>query len=230
MPPPRASPWAAEPAPAAWRYGRSAARLGLAVRAVRGGAGRPRPAVRTSGGPARSARPGRPVRPGRSAAWRSAVLRPVGGPSAGAGGTGREPPPAAGGAVREAPLRVAPGRRRSSHRVHSARPPVSYEPRGLRPCGASVMKKDQMPSGRRVVLRIAAVLGATTAVGLFGSDRASAPGGTAAARPSPPAARPPRRRPGGPPLPQAALRRAGRWPRRPRPGRASRRPRTASSR
>ncbi len=91
-------------------------------------------------------------------------------------------------------------------------------PARLRPCGASVMKKDQMPSGRRVVLRIAAALGATTAVGLFGSDRASAPGGTAAARPSPPgrkASSPPSGRPaapaggpqaGGPVAPAAAAR------------------------
>ncbi|CAL9603576.1 polysaccharide deacetylase family protein [Streptomyces sp. enrichment culture] len=53
------------------------------------------------------------------------------------------------------------------------------------------MKKDQMPSGRRMVLRIAAALGATTTIGLFSLDRAVAPGTTNAAppaRPSPPRA------------------------------------------
>ncbi|MCH0539739.1 polysaccharide deacetylase family protein [Streptomyces sp. MUM 203J] len=46
------------------------------------------------------------------------------------------------------------------------------------------MKKDQMPSGRRMVLRIAAALGATTAVGLFSTDRTGPPGAAAPARPS----------------------------------------------
>ncbi|MCP9956377.1 polysaccharide deacetylase family protein [Streptomyces sudanensis] len=53
-----------------------------------------------------------------------------------------------------------------------------------------------MPSSRRVVLRIAAALGATAAVGLFGQDRAGVPG-TAAPPPRPP--RPPAPAPGGPP-------------------------------
>ncbi|MEU4256846.1 MULTISPECIES: polysaccharide deacetylase family protein [Streptomyces] len=56
------------------------------------------------------------------------------------------------------------------------------------------MKKDQMPTGRRMVLRIAAALGATTTVGLFGLGREGAPGtGTTAApaRPSPPGTSPP---------------------------------------
>ncbi|MEU0273925.1 polysaccharide deacetylase family protein [Streptomyces sp. NPDC006307] len=42
------------------------------------------------------------------------------------------------------------------------------------------MKNDQMPTGRRMVLRIAAALGATTTVGLFASDRFASPGRTAA--------------------------------------------------
>ncbi|MDT9684447.1 polysaccharide deacetylase family protein [Streptomyces sp. TRM76323] len=63
------------------------------------------------------------------------------------------------------------------------------------------MKKDQMPSGRRMVLRIAAALGATTTVGLFSLDRAGAPGTTAPpARLSPPRApRPPAPAPAGGP-------------------------------
>ncbi|MFF8382568.1 polysaccharide deacetylase family protein [Streptomyces kanasensis] len=49
------------------------------------------------------------------------------------------------------------------------------------------MKKDQMPSGRRMVLRIAAALGATTTVGLFTVDRAAPPGAPApTARPTSP--------------------------------------------
>ncbi|MFC8494250.1 polysaccharide deacetylase family protein [Streptomyces sp. NPDC057235] len=37
------------------------------------------------------------------------------------------------------------------------------------------MKKDQMPSGRRTVLRLAAALGATATVGVFAADRLAAP-------------------------------------------------------
>ncbi|MEU7282181.1 polysaccharide deacetylase family protein [Streptomyces sp. NPDC045431] len=43
------------------------------------------------------------------------------------------------------------------------------------------MKNDQMPTGRRMVLRIAAALGATTTVGLFASDRFASPGRTTSA-------------------------------------------------
>ncbi|CAL9594496.1 hypothetical protein SUDANB37_05331 [Streptomyces sp. enrichment culture] len=49
------------------------------------------------------------------------------------------------------------------------------------------MKKDQMPSARRMVLRIAAALGATTTVGLFSLGRAGAPGTTTTAPPARPA-------------------------------------------
>ncbi|GGQ06908.1 polysaccharide deacetylase family protein [Streptomyces roseolilacinus] len=55
-----------------------------------------------------------------------------------------------------------------------------------------------MPSGRRMVLRIAAALGATTAVGLFGPDRAGGPGTTAHPSPSR-APRPPAPGPAGGP-------------------------------
>ncbi|MFE5549742.1 polysaccharide deacetylase family protein [Streptomyces sp. NPDC056534] len=51
------------------------------------------------------------------------------------------------------------------------------------------MKKDQMPTGRRAVLRLAAALGATATVGFLAADRFAAPeraGGTAAP-PAPPA-------------------------------------------
>ncbi|MFF9909509.1 polysaccharide deacetylase family protein [Streptomyces sp. NPDC013457] len=53
------------------------------------------------------------------------------------------------------------------------------------------MKKDEKPSGRRTILRIAAALGATATVGVLSSDRLTAPPGTApeasgpAGRPAP---------------------------------------------
>ncbi|MFG3497583.1 polysaccharide deacetylase family protein [Streptomyces sp. NPDC047928] len=54
------------------------------------------------------------------------------------------------------------------------------------------MKKDQMASGRRAVLRIAAALGATTTVGLFAVDRSAGPGEAGATAPVPtPSAVPP---------------------------------------
>ncbi|MFF9868954.1 polysaccharide deacetylase family protein [Streptomyces sp. NPDC013953] len=51
------------------------------------------------------------------------------------------------------------------------------------------MKNDELPPGRRMVLRIAAVLGATTTVGLFANDRftperAGTPSGPSTARPA----------------------------------------------
>ncbi|MEU9984348.1 polysaccharide deacetylase family protein [Streptomyces sp. NPDC050856] len=60
------------------------------------------------------------------------------------------------------------------------------------------MKKDQMLTGRRMLLRIATALGATTTVGLFASDRLSGP------RPAPPG--PPRPAPRGAAGPQASSR------------------------
>ncbi|MFI6106262.1 polysaccharide deacetylase family protein [Streptomyces sp. NPDC051310] len=53
------------------------------------------------------------------------------------------------------------------------------------------MKNDELPTGRRMVLRIAAVLGATTTVGLFASDRFApdrtpTPSGPTTARPARP--------------------------------------------
>ncbi|MCP9963227.1 polysaccharide deacetylase family protein [Streptomyces somaliensis] len=63
------------------------------------------------------------------------------------------------------------------------------------------MKNDQMPSGRRMVLRIAAALGATTAVGLFGLERTGGPGTAPPARPSPPPVRPSPPRLPAPPAP-----------------------------
>ncbi|MFE5615589.1 polysaccharide deacetylase family protein [Streptomyces sp. NPDC056470] len=53
------------------------------------------------------------------------------------------------------------------------------------------MKKDEKPSGRRTILRIAAALGATATVGVLSADRLTAPPGTApeasgpAGRPAP---------------------------------------------
>ncbi|WP_262386807.1 polysaccharide deacetylase family protein [Streptomyces sp. TRM49041] len=66
------------------------------------------------------------------------------------------------------------------------------------------MKKDQMPSGRRMVLRIAAALGATTTVGLFSVDRPGTSGGTTAAPAHPtPSLPPPTGKPPGAPGPAA---------------------------
>ncbi|WP_412080263.1 polysaccharide deacetylase family protein [Streptomyces sp. SJL17-1] len=45
------------------------------------------------------------------------------------------------------------------------------------------MKKDQMPNGRRAVLRLAAALGATATVGVIVSERAETPGRTRTAGP-----------------------------------------------
>jgi peptidoglycan/xylan/chitin deacetylase (PgdA/CDA1 family) len=50
------------------------------------------------------------------------------------------------------------------------------------------MKKDQMPTGRRTVLRIAAALGATATVGVLTADRFGAPPGTPPG--TPPSGRP----------------------------------------
>ncbi|MGI5358679.1 polysaccharide deacetylase family protein [Streptomyces sp. CA-252508] len=49
------------------------------------------------------------------------------------------------------------------------------------------MKTDQMPTGRRMVLRIAAALGATTTFGLFALERTGSPPGGPAAPSHPPA-------------------------------------------
>ncbi|WP_406864470.1 polysaccharide deacetylase family protein [Streptomyces sp. HUAS MG47] len=57
------------------------------------------------------------------------------------------------------------------------------------------MKKDQMPTGRRSVLRILAALGATATVGVFAADRLGAPERSAPAAGSPPSPAP---GPGGP--------------------------------
>ncbi|MFF8293339.1 polysaccharide deacetylase family protein [Streptomyces sp. NPDC016309] len=51
------------------------------------------------------------------------------------------------------------------------------------------MKNDQLPTGRRMVLRIAAALGATTTFGLFALERAGTP--PSAAPPAPPTVPPP---------------------------------------
>lgn len=53
------------------------------------------------------------------------------------------------------------------------------------------MKKDQMTTGRRSVLRIAAALGATATVGVFAADRFGAPEGSATATGTPPRSAPP---------------------------------------
>ncbi|MGW3559590.1 polysaccharide deacetylase family protein, partial [Streptomyces sp. NPDC000963] len=47
------------------------------------------------------------------------------------------------------------------------------------------MKKDQMPSGRRAVLRLAAALGATATVGVLAADRLAAPDRPSGAAPVP---------------------------------------------
>ncbi|WP_137991955.1 polysaccharide deacetylase family protein [Streptomyces vilmorinianum] len=52
------------------------------------------------------------------------------------------------------------------------------------------MKTDQMPNGRRAVLRLAAALGATATVGVFASDRLGTPQGAAPAPPPTPAPTP----------------------------------------
>ncbi|MGW5424941.1 polysaccharide deacetylase family protein, partial [Streptomyces sp. NPDC003943] len=76
------------------------------------------------------------------------------------------------------------------------------------------MKKDETTTGRRSLLRLAAALGATAAVGVFatdrltGSDAATTATGAGPAGPAPtPAARTPPRAP-GPPAPARAPARA----------------------
>ncbi|MFF8828696.1 polysaccharide deacetylase family protein [Streptomyces sp. NPDC015131] len=71
------------------------------------------------------------------------------------------------------------------------------------------MKNDEMPTGRRMVLRIAAALGATTTAGLFALDRTGSPPRPAVPRPSgapgAPAA-PPAAAPAGPRLAPSSYR------------------------
>ncbi|MET9802526.1 polysaccharide deacetylase family protein [Streptomyces sp. NPDC006368] len=67
------------------------------------------------------------------------------------------------------------------------------------------MKKDQLPTGRRMVLRIAAALGATTTVGLFAPDRlAPGPATTAPGPSTTPPGRSPTTRPRTATAPPAA--------------------------
>ncbi|MET9951838.1 polysaccharide deacetylase family protein [Streptomyces sp. NPDC006339] len=63
------------------------------------------------------------------------------------------------------------------------------------------MKKDETTTGRRSLLRLAAALGATTAVGVFTTDRLTGPDGTPAAAPGGPSPAGPAAGPtaGGPP-------------------------------